>query len=423
MAVTPQVENESEGMTKNTLIGLWSCVGVFALACVLFLVWFSHSSHQGKITAANEHISQAVASANDWLGGDSPLDGEAVEQELAEALKDQVATERGDGESVLSQVRQRREQLAEESRIEQGHREATAIWNDAKRQIDGKRVAEAIALLRKYVADPHATEKTDAQRLLAEAETAVSDRLALDALIAMTDEDFGRAKTAGEFRDGKVTHPALVAVRSETVQRNLEKAVERREEIRIAEEKRREVERLAAIERRRQEEERRKQEAARRAEEERLRAETERPKNGTEMLGEIIAFHERYIGQNFYIKGLYYPRELQRQREAKCFSIQFVATKGKTGAVTGLQPDRLSFVVSETMGSELLTLTKSRSENHTAVVHVRIGYLDEENQRYPVGYVKQFDLYRFDVDALKDYLFIEMYDDGRSKVHDNPFSK
>lgn len=264
MAATPQVENESQGMSKNTLIALWSFVGVFALACVLFLVWHSHSSHQAKITAANERISKAVASANEWLGGNSSLDGEALEQRLVDALQNNDATERTDGESSLSRVRQRREQLAEEARIEQAERQATAVFEDAKKRLDGNDVGKAIELLREYVAHPHATAKTDAQRLLTEAETAVSDSLTLDALIAMTDGDFGRVRAAGEIQDGKVTHPVLIAARTATVQRNLNKAAQRREEIKITEQKRREAEKLAAMERQRQEEARRQQEEAER---------------------------------------------------------------------------------------------------------------------------------------------------------------
>ncbi len=231
MAVSSQVDDEPEGMSKTAL---WSIVGVSALACILFLVWHSHSSHQAKIAAANGRISQAIATAQDMVAGNSPLDGEAVERTLAEALGDQFATEKSNGESVLDQVRQRREQLAEKASVEQAQRQATRIWDDAKRQIDANHITEAIILLRKYVADPHATDAVAAQRLLAEAET-VSDMLTIDALIAMTDEEFGRVKTSGEIQDGKVTHPVLTAARTETVQRNLNKAAQRREENRFAE--------------------------------------------------------------------------------------------------------------------------------------------------------------------------------------------
>jgi hypothetical protein len=246
----PRSENESEGMSRHTFIALWWFVGVFTLGCIIFLVWHFHSSNQARIAGANDRIAQAVATAKEWAAGKSLLDDEAAERQLAEALKDEVATEKGSAESVLSQVRQRREQLAMQ-------REAAAILEDAKKRLDEKEVAEAMALLEKYLAHPHATEKADAQRLLAEAEMAVSDMLTLDALIVMSDEEFDRVKASTVIDDGKVKHPVLVAVREVTTQRNLDKAAQRREELKLAEEKRREAERLVALERQRQEDARR----------------------------------------------------------------------------------------------------------------------------------------------------------------------
>ncbi len=257
--VSRQVEIEPEGMSKNTLIVLWSTVGLVVVGAVLFLVWHSRSLQQAKIAAANDRISQAVAAANEWMTRKSLRDGDAIEQQLADALHDEVATQRGTGDSLLSEVRKRRDQLAEQVRIEQSQREAAALFNDAKRQIEARRITDASALLRRYVAHPHATEKPDAQRLLDEMETATSDALTLDALIALSNDDFSRVKAGGAIEDGRVTHPVVVAARNETVHRNVDKALQRREEIRIADEKRKETERLAAMQRQRQDEERRKQ--------------------------------------------------------------------------------------------------------------------------------------------------------------------
>jgi len=299
--VALHVEDESEGMSRKTLVAMWSFVGVFALGCVVFLVWHSHSSHQAKIAAANERISQAIAAANEWVAGQSSVDGEAIERQLAGALKDEDATEKGNGDAVLSQVRQRRQQLAEQARIEQAQRRATAIFNDAKREIDAKRVTEAITLLRKYVADPHATEQGEAQRLLAEAETAVSDMLTLDALVVMNDAAFERAKTAGTIDDGKVTHPVLLGVRSETIQRNLDKAAQRRAEMKVVEEKRREAERVAAMERRQQEEQRRQ------AEEARIRAKQQRQaESDAKVLAELLAERkeESRVSEDWSVKTI-----------------------------------------------------------------------------------------------------------------------
>jgi hypothetical protein len=234
---------------------MWSFVGVFTLVCVAFLVWHLHSTQQAKTAEANARLSQAVAAANEWIASQSLVDGAALERALADALTD--ATERQDGASVLKQLRERRAELAEQAGIKAAQLELTAVFQDAKERIESKQVTEAIGLLRQYVANPLATEKVEADRLLAEAETAVADALTLDALVAMNDWAFERAKAAGTIDDGKVTHPVLVSVRAETVQRNLDEATQRRAAIK----ERQQAEQLAALERQRREEQRKAQEA------------------------------------------------------------------------------------------------------------------------------------------------------------------
>jgi len=353
-------------MSRTTLVTLWSFVGVFALACVLLLAWHSYSSHQATITAANDRISEAVASANEWIAGKSSLDGEAVEQRLVDALQDHDATERTDGQAALARVRQRREQLAEQARIELAEQEATAIFEDAKKRLDGNDVEKAIELIRKYVAHPHATEKTDAERLLTEAKTAVSDSLTLDTLMAMSDEEFARVKSSGQIKDDRVRHPILLAVRSETVQRNLDREVRRREEIRVAEEKRREAERLAAMERQRREEERRiaeeaKRQAAMKAEQERIAARLARLRNpiddnqpglNSKLFEQVINFPERFEGKPIewvvvYNTGL--RREAARGRFG--FGIRFPFSSERFSSV-GFG-NELYFAISERMASDL----------------------------------------------------------------------
>lgn len=253
--VAPQVEDESRGLSRTTLTAMWSFVGVFTLVCVAFLVWHLHSTQQAKTAEANARLSQAVAAANEWIASQSLVDGAALERALADALTD--ATERQDGASVLKQLRERRAELAEQAGIKAAQLELTAVFQDAKERIESKQVTEAIGLLRQYVANPLATEKVEADRLLAEAETAVADALTLDALVAMNDWAFERAKAAGTIDDGKVTHPVLVSVRAETVQRNLDEATQRRAAIK----ERQQAEQLAALERQRREEQRKAQEA------------------------------------------------------------------------------------------------------------------------------------------------------------------
>jgi hypothetical protein len=289
MVTVPQVSIEPKGMSKSTLITLWSLCGVFTIGCVLILVWYSHASHEADISAANNRVVQSIAAANDWIAGKSSLDGESIEQDLAYALNDKGVTEKENGEVLLNQVRQRRKQLADEARAKHAQQQATARFNNAKSMIDNKQVSEAIPLLRKYVDDPDATETADAKNLLAEAEMAVSDSIAVDTLTAIDDAAFDRVKAGGVFNDGKVTRPVLVAILGETIRKNLDAAAQRREENRIAEVKRERAEQLAATERHRQEVEQRNKEDA-----ERQRQEASQPLKvflGGELHGDYAAYY------------------------------------------------------------------------------------------------------------------------------------
>jgi uncharacterized protein HemX len=103
---SPQVEDGAEGLSRATLITMCSVVGIFILGSVLFLVWDSKSSHQQNIFDANVAVSSAVAEAQEWL---SNGDGEAdtIANALADSLQNQLVTEKGNGETVLADVRKR----------------------------------------------------------------------------------------------------------------------------------------------------------------------------------------------------------------------------------------------------------------------------------------------------------------------------
>jgi len=426
-AVCSQIKDGPDGLSKTTLIVLWSGVAVFAIVAIQLVVWSSQASHAANIVSANQRISEAIENARQWIASNTQDAGETVERQLTESLASELATEKTEGETMLKQVRQRRTKLSEMVRTQGLQRKASAVLDKAKRQIDGKEGTEAITSLREYLADPYATSKVEAQRLLAEAEIAVSDTLTIDSLVTLNDTAFNRAKDNGTIDDRKVAYPGLLAIRQETIQRNLDKARQRRQVLKAEEEKKRDAEQLAVLDRQRLQKE---QEEERLAEENRLqqagearRKEMKRPKDGSQMFGEIVANPERYAGHHFFIKGMYYSDKLEREANFNCFSIQFIVVEGNKGAVSGLRADRLSFIVSEKLGEPLMRLRGSRNEYLEAVAHVKITFLDPDNKRYPVGYVKQLDLYRFHPKAHEEYLFITMYDDGSFKSHPDPYER
>lgn len=143
------------------------------------------------------------------------------------------------------------------------------------------------------------------------------------------------------------------------------------------------------------------------------------PKDGTEEFGRIKDFYEKHIGQHYFVKGLFYPVGLNRDRDRKLYTVRFANSSGAVDG--GPNRDRLSFVASEAMGEKLLDLKKGGSYN--AILYVVIGYLDEANKTYPVGYITKVEFTELDLDVVKEYVAITITDDGKGVVHPNPYKK
>ncbi len=221
--------------------------------------------------------SKSIADARTWIAGNSQLDVMAVEAALTESIQNQLTTKRSDAEVALNQVRERRQQLGQQALA----KEADAVFDQAKQLIEVEHTSEAISLLRKYVVDPRATKKPEAQRLLDEAEVATSEGETQKSIAAMTDDQLAAAghslgpgnSLAPEIPDGKVTDPSLKRVRAEIIARHLVAEIRRRSELKVAAEERIEAERQATIARQREAEEvRREADEARRLQAEREQA-------------------------------------------------------------------------------------------------------------------------------------------------------
>ena len=264
--IQPEAEDKPRGIYKSVIIGMTLVIGVIAVGGWKLLDQRAKSINQMKIDCANSSLAEAVTHANDWFIDDNPIATAGdVEKRLVNALVNENLTETGNAASILSQVRQRRVELAERVRLEETQKaeqvrleevrkaeqirlekarlakvrkQAAALLTNAKRQIQAGQFADAATLLRQYVADPATTIKAEARRLLSEVETATLDMLAFNDLVAMTEEQFNQTKVSGVINDGKVTHPLLLEVRTETIQRNLNKAEQRRHEMMVEEKKR-----------------------------------------------------------------------------------------------------------------------------------------------------------------------------------------
>jgi hypothetical protein len=105
----------------------------------------------------------------------------------------------------------------------------------AKAKFDKIKLVEAAALLQRYIADPHATKKSEAKQMLADYDLASSQSAAIETLMAMSDQEFAEFTIIGVFDDHKIKDRKLISLRSSTLRRNVKTANQRREEIKLAE--------------------------------------------------------------------------------------------------------------------------------------------------------------------------------------------
>ncbi|MCX7406631.1 MAG: GYF domain-containing protein [Planctomycetales bacterium] len=233
VASTPsRVKSGSQNANKSSLSRLWSFLGVFLVACVMFVLWQAYSSNQKRIADANREIARAAQMADEWIGGDSSFPDDDIEQRLTRALANPIATLKQNGNLTLENLRQAGTQKREKKL-------AAELLQAAKEKLDRKEVKEAMAVLEKYLANDAATEKQYARQLLKEAEVAVSDSLALKSMVAMDAAAFNLVKDGDTTEDGLITYPSLLDVRKQTVARNLHKALQQRASIELEKEKQR----------------------------------------------------------------------------------------------------------------------------------------------------------------------------------------
>ncbi|HEV8070461.1 MAG TPA: hypothetical protein VGP76_22290 [Planctomycetaceae bacterium] len=212
------------------MLMLWSLPVVAAIGGGAYIHFDAKWRQQARIDAANTEVREAVKGADGWLKQGIAKEGEHVEHRLMQAIAANDVSEKANADAVLERVRTRRAELA-----------ADTIYDSAKTKLDAKAIVEALALLRRYVADGHATKKPEAKQLLADCDVATSESAAVNALVAMSDERFAQFKNTGKLDDGKVAYSFLVEMRAAAFRRSLEAAGRRREENKIAEAKRQEI--------------------------------------------------------------------------------------------------------------------------------------------------------------------------------------
>ena len=235
---------------RHRLVALLASSLVFgAFSSVLIAKQLKTAAVERQVAAANRQVASKVTKARSLLATGKLAE---AEQTLKEALEISKASDRATAEALLVEVKE--QQVAEAKAA--GKAEARQLFGEAMEALEGKDVAEAVRLLRKYVSHPYATEKDRATTLLAEADVAMSDERAVQTLEKLNDDQFGDWKRTGRLPSGPTFGNAtLSALFKETLQRNVGEVEKRRETARVARVAREEKERRESEERKRREDE------------------------------------------------------------------------------------------------------------------------------------------------------------------------
>ena len=197
------------------------------------IVNYNRSRDQARADAADAKLTEAVAKADQWLGGDKSPD---PEQDLVSALADERVRNKASGESMLQKVRDKKANAA-----------ADRLPEEARQALDKDQLPAAVEKLRAYVASPNGTQKAVGQELLAEIEAAMSQDAAVTVLTGMSDLEYQEFKRARQLPAGKL-HPTIARRRIATFVAAIPAADRKREADRVAAAERKKAEADAAAE-------------------------------------------------------------------------------------------------------------------------------------------------------------------------------
>lgn len=295
-------------------------MAVLAVACVAIAIWYSKAAAQARVDAANERIAAATAEVNEWIAGTRRDDPAALERRLTEALANDQATEKADGDLALKRLHLRRQ------------------FVEAKKLLDAKRVSDAVVLLEAIAAENAAPDKDVANRLLAEIAIATSEEQTRPIVEAMDDASLQRVIADGVLADGQVSHVVLAEMRKDLVRRAAQDEAAHRAERRRVEE----ALQMAAM---------------RQAEEKRLADEArqkERAKPIPALFDQLANFPERFVDHHVLLERVWLSGALERMADYGVFGASVSGEDGKnvfSSSIFFVTNGRFQFMLQESFGS------------------------------------------------------------------------
>jgi hypothetical protein len=198
----------------NSCWRIWAFGAVAAIVLAPGTWWLLHERERAKREdRANQVVADQVAEARVQNSRQRWDEAAAL---LQTALTTDKATNLDEARALLAHVR---------------GEQATIFLRSAESALANRRPTQAASLLRRYLADPHATERDRAVQLLQQLDLVTTDGEALAILHRLSYAalaDFARNGTLAELES--VTHPDVRAIHLERLRSCLEREIRRREE-------------------------------------------------------------------------------------------------------------------------------------------------------------------------------------------------
>jgi GYF domain 2 len=217
----PNANNPEADTRRRAERWLWIRVSgaLVLLCCILGLAirYTAARNEQARVDSANASVDRLVSSAGKMI---ERHDFAQAKKDLNSALATVDATNTDKATALLVTIE-----------AAQGEFEAQSIFQHAKSAIGERQIPLAIQRLTTYLVQPHALNRGEAQDLLIQATSAISDAYASKALRTMSDNELARINSdAQTISNPAIRNDVLVDIYRETVRQNIPSEIGRRDE-------------------------------------------------------------------------------------------------------------------------------------------------------------------------------------------------
>lgn len=147
-----------------------------------------------------------------------------------EDLKEKELQVRRENDALMAVEAKNLEDLKEKE-LQVQREKSTLMFAEAKSLIEGGDIVRGVTLLEQYVSDSRASDFKSASQLLEETKRAASDVETCDWLKSLSDEDFLSLQRGERIQNQSFKIPSSIAIRDESIKRNLPTEVSRREAV------------------------------------------------------------------------------------------------------------------------------------------------------------------------------------------------